>query len=133
VQADEALRLATCFAQPGKVGLHLSICGEGCERCVEYGCRTCVGGALDAVVHPLPFSASTDNSGVTEIGQMPGYFWLTLLQNLHEVADAHLSTAHEIEQPEAGPVSQSGKQARQIKGSGGTSHISYGIRLDRYV
>ena len=55
---------------------------------------------------------------------MSGYLRLALLQNLHEVADANLSTAHQIEQPETCTVGQSSKEARQVKRTGGTGHIS---------
>ena len=83
-----------------------------------------MGWPRNAVVHPLPFSSRADDSGVAKIGEMPGYLWLALLQYLHKVADADLPAIHQVEQPEARAIGQSGKQGRQINGIGGSAHTS---------
>ena len=64
-----------------------------------------VGRRADAVVHPFAFAARGDDTGLAQVGEMAGDFWLALSQDLDKVADADLAARHEIEQAQAGGVS----------------------------
>jgi len=123
LEHDEALRFAAGFVQAREIGLHLAVCLERGEGGGEDSCCAGIGWSLDAVVHPLPFPPRANDSGVAEIGQMPGYLWLTLFQNLHEVADTYLAAIQKVEQPESRGVCQRGKQADKIKRFRGAAHI----------
>ena len=46
---------------------------------------------------------------------MPGNFGLSLLQNLHKVADADLLVSHQVEQAEARIVPQSLKESFHVE------------------
>jgi hypothetical protein len=46
---------------------------------------------------------------------MPGDFRLRAAQDFYEVADANLLVSHEIEQPEAGVVSEGLKELLHVK------------------
>ncbi len=63
---------------------------------------------------------------------MPGYFGLSLLQNLHEVADANLLVSHQVEQAETSVVTQSLEEEFRIERIRFCSHELL-IRLDEYV
>jgi hypothetical protein len=47
---------------------------------------------------PFAVAPGFDNPGTSQVRKMPGYFRLTLLQNFHKVANAHLATIHQIQQ-----------------------------------
>jgi hypothetical protein len=83
-------------------------------------------------VHPLAVAPGLDDSGTAEIGQVPGYLWLPLLQNLHEVADANLLISHKVKQTETRIVSQSLKKALHIELRRFCRHALL-IRIDEYV
>jgi hypothetical protein len=126
------LWLAAGFAQPREIGLHLGIGFEGRQGGIEdCGCPGVIG-AFDAVVHPLAFAACVDDAGVAEVGEVPGYLGLALLEDFDEVADADFAAVHEIEQAEAGWVGESGEEANQVERFRGAAHFS-NIRLDGYV
>jgi len=97
LQCDEAMRFATSFIESREIRLHFAVCFEGGEGSFKDGCCASVVWPLDAVVHPLPFPPSADDSGVAEIGEMAGYLRLALIQNLDEVADADLAAVHQVE------------------------------------
>ena len=67
------------------------------------------------IVHPLPFPASSDNSGTTQVGQMPGYLGLRLTKNLDKIADADFLISHEIQEPQPCIVAESLKEALQAE------------------
>jgi hypothetical protein len=60
-------------------------------------------------VHPFAFTSSLYDSGTTKIGEMPRNLRLALVQNLYEVANTHLTAIHEVQQPEARRVCESGE------------------------
>jgi len=66
-------------------------------------------------MHPFALPARTHNTSIPQVSEVPGYLRLTLLQNFHEIADTDLSTIHEIEQPQARWVGESGKQTSEIQ------------------
>ena len=69
----------------------------------------------DAVVHPLAFSPNGDDASLPQIRQMPGDFRLWATQDFHEVANANLLISHEVEEPEAGIVSQGLKELLHVE------------------
>ena len=90
--------------QSCQIGLHLAVGSERCERCVENRGGSCVSRPFDSVVHPPSFPARSHDAGLAQVCQVTRDFWLTLAQNLDEIADAHLAIANEIENPETGTV-----------------------------
>ena len=62
-------------------------------------------------MHPLPFAARTDDTGVAEIGEVAGYFGLALLEHFDEVADTDLAAVHKVEKAKARAVGESGEEA----------------------
>lgn len=95
--------------QPRKIGLHLAISGQRCERSVENRGRFCVLGPFDSVMHPSSFAAGAHDAGPAQVCEVTRDFRLTLAQNLDEIADAHFAIAHEIEKPEAGAIREGSK------------------------
>jgi hypothetical protein len=109
LECYEPLRLTAGLAQPGEVGLHVAVCFEGLEGCVEdRGCSWVVR-SLDAVVHPLAFASRLHYSGAAQVGEVPGDLRLALLQDLDEVTDTDLAAVHEIQQSEACRVGERGE------------------------
>jgi|SRR5271154_2801876 len=96
LQCYEPLRLTTGLPQPCKIGLHLRVCPERLEgRVKNRGCSRVVW-QFDSIVHPFAFTSCFDNAGTTKIGKMPRNLRLALVQNLYEVANAHLPAVHEV-------------------------------------
>ena len=75
-------------------------------------------------MYPLPFPAGGDDTGLAEVGEVTGDFGLPLLQDFDEVADADLSTFHQVEQTEAGRVGECSEDLDEIDGLGAVSHTS---------
>jgi len=135
VEGDEALGFTAGPGEAGQVGLHVAVGLEGEQGGVEDGEGAGVGGALDAVVHPLPFAAGGDDAGVAEVGEVAGDFGLALLEDFDEVADADFPACHEVEETQAGGVGEGCEETsetREIEFAGGFCHES-NIRLDRYI
>src|SRR5208283_810909 len=95
-----------------------------------------VGGRSDAVVHPLALAARLDDPRAAQVGQMAADLGLRLLQDFDEIADAELLVAHQVEQAQAGDVSQRLEEAFHVEvnwlGARLHCHGSL-IRLDEYV
>jgi len=64
----------------------------------------------NSVVHPLAFPAGSNHAGATQVGKVARNLGLALGENLNEIADAHLSSVHEVEEPEPGAVGECRKQ-----------------------
>jgi hypothetical protein len=109
LKGDKTAWLATCLAEPGKVRLHLAISGKRREGGIEYGESAGLGGTLDAVVHPLPFPARRNDSGTAEVGKMARDLGLALAQDLNKVTNADFAAVHQVEQAQAGAISQRGE------------------------
>jgi protein-tyrosine-phosphatase len=90
-----------------------------------------VGWHNNAVVHPLTFSPHRDDASLPQIRQMPRDFWLRATQDFDEVADANLLVSDEIEEPEAGIVSQRLKELLHVEVLRSRCHREC-IRLDEY-
>jgi hypothetical protein len=69
------------------------------------------------------------HAGLAQVSQMPRDFGLALPKNLDKVADADLAASHQVQQAQAGSVSQGRKKAGQARGFGAASHefIIYGL------
>jgi hypothetical protein len=83
-------------------------------------------------MHPLSFSARLYDPGPAKVGEVPGNLRLSLLQNLHEVADTDLTSIHEIQKSQAGWVGKRREQLHHVDRLCGSAH-AINIRLDRYV
>ena len=82
-------------------------------------------------MHPLSLAARRYDPSVAKERKVPRYLGLALFQNLNEITYTDLATVHEIEQPETRGIGEGCEEASQVKGLGGTTHVS-NIRLDRY-
>ena len=69
----------------------------------------------DPIVHPLSLAASSHNSGAPQVGQMPRYLGLRLIQNLDEVTDADFLVAHQVEETQPCIVSQGLEEALDVE------------------
>jgi hypothetical protein len=84
-------------------------------------------------VHPLALTASRHDSGAAQVGQMPGYFRLRLIQNLNKITDAELLVSHQIQESEPGMVAESLKKALQVEILVLGLHENNYIRIDGCV
>ena len=73
------------------------------------------GGRRDAVVHPLALAPRLDDPRAAQVGQVAADLGLRLLQNFHEVADAQLLVAHQVEQAQARGISQRLEEALHVE------------------
>ena len=106
-----------CLRKPSLIGLHGAFFSEPRKRLLKNLCRSYIWGHHYPVVHPFSFSASCYNSGITQVGQMPGYLGLRLIQNLDEIADADFLIPHEIQEPQPRIVAESLKEALHVESS----------------
>ena len=94
------------FVEPRPIRLHCLVFLEPAECLPQDLGSSDVRRHDDPVVHPLAFAPRRDDSRAAQVGQMPGNLRLRTAKNLHEVADANLLIAHEVQQPEPGVVSE---------------------------
>jgi len=107
LQGDEAPWFAAGSRKATQVGLHFTIRFERFEHSVEDRSRCCLLRKFNAVVHPLSFSPSCHDTCLTQVCQMPGDLGLALSQNFNQIADAHLTTANQIQQTQPRAVGNS--------------------------
>jgi len=72
-------------------------------------------GHHDAVVHPLTLAPGRDDAGVPQIRKMAGNLWLRCAQNFNEIADADFLLSHEVEEAQAGGITESLKEAGKVE------------------
>lgn len=60
----------------------------------------------NSLVHPFAFPARGNHAGATRLCKLAQNLGLALGQNFHETADAHLSSVHEVKEPEPGAVGE---------------------------
>jgi arsenite methyltransferase len=121
LQSYKSLRLAACPVEPGPVSLHGAISLEPIKRRSQDG--RCNGVEVpDFVVHPPPFPARIDDAGLAEVREVAGDLGLALLEDFNEIADADLAPIHEVEQAQAGRVSQCGEELGEVTGVGEAAH-----------
>ena len=115
LQGYELGRGAAGLAEAGAVCLHGAVLLEPGQRLAQELGGPGVGGRSDAVVHPLALASRLDDPRAAQVGQVAADLGLRLLQNLDEVADAKLLVAHQVEQAQAGGVSQRLKEAFHVE------------------
>ena len=69
----------------------------------------------DPVVHPLSLAPRRDDARAAKVGEVPGDLRLRPAKNLHEVADANLLIAHEVQEPEPRVVSERLKEPLDVE------------------
>ena len=106
MESSELRRAAASLRETGTVSLHRSFISQPSESLTQHLGRTDVRRHNNPVVHPFAFASGLYDSGTAKIGQMPGYFGLSLLQDLHEIADADLLLSHQIEQAKSSVVAE---------------------------
>lgn len=84
-------------------------------------------------MHPFAFTSSRDNAGAAKVRQVTRNFRLALPQNFNEIADANLTSIHEIQEAQARAVRKGCEKQRQVVALRGTFHKFYYIWIDRYV
>jgi len=85
----------------------------------------------NVVVHPLAFASGRDDSRTAKVGQVPGNLWLSLTENLNEVADANLLVPHQVQKTKPSAISQCLEEAFHVKTALRRHAFQY-IRIDRY-
>ena len=115
MQGRKLARTTTCLRQPGAIGLHGAFFSEPRKRLLKNLCRSYIWRHHYPIVHPLSFPASCYDSGTTQVGQMPGYLGLRLIQNLHEITDADFLISHQIQEPKPRIVAESLKEALDVE------------------
>jgi hypothetical protein len=87
----------------------------------------------DAVVHPFTLPPCSHDPGAAQVGKVSGDLWLGLIEDFDKVADANLLIAHQIQEPEAGIVTESLKEAFGVEGFFSCCHKYNYIRIDGCV
>jgi hypothetical protein len=77
--------------------------------------RTHIGRHHHPIVHPFALAASCNDTGPTQICQMPRYLGLWLTQNLNEITNADLLISHEIQEPKPRNVAESLKKPLHVE------------------
>ena len=101
----------TCLRQPSSISLHCALFAKPSKRLLKNPGGTDIGRHHHPIVHPFALAASCNDTGATQICQMPRYLGLWLTQNLNEITDADLLISHEIQQPKPRDVAESLKKA----------------------
>ena len=133
MQGRKLLRSTTCLRQPGTISLHGAFCSDPRKSLLQNQRGSYIWRVHYPVVHPLSVPASSYNSGITQVGQVPGYLGLRLIQNLHEITDAYFLISHEIQEPQPRIVAQSLKEALQVEALVLDLHKNNYIRIDECV
>ena len=133
MEGRKLARTAACLRQPGSISLHGAFFSEPRKRLLKDLCRAYIWGHHYPIVHPFAFTASCYDSGATQVGQMPGYLGLRLIQNLNEITDADLLIPHQIQEPKPGIVAESLKKALHVETLVLRLHENNYIRIDECV
>jgi hypothetical protein len=115
LQGRKLPRTTTCLRQPGAISLHGSFYSEPRKCLLKNLCSTYIWRRDYPIVHPLPVPAGSYNSGATQVGQVPGYLGLGLIQNLNEITDADFLISHEIQESKPRIVPESLKEALYVE------------------
>ena len=115
LKSDKPCRAAAGFRETQSVSLHCPLLFQPAQRLTKNLRGSDIRGHHDPVMHPFALAPGLDDSRPAKIGQMPGNLRLPLLQNLHEIADAKLLIAHQVQQAESRVVSQGLKEAFDVK------------------
>jgi hypothetical protein len=115
LQGRKLPRSTTRLRQPGAISLHGAFFSEPREGLLKNLCGSYIWRHHYPVVHPLSVPARHYDSGVAQVGQVPGYLGLRLIQNLHEITDADFLISHEIQEPQPRIVAESLKEALHVE------------------
>lgn len=133
MQGRKLTRSTTCLRQPGAISLHGAFFSEPRKGLLKNLCGTYIWRHHYPVVHPLSVPARHYDSGVAQVGQVPGYLGLRLIQNLHEITDADFLISHEIQESQPRIVAESLKEALQAEIPILDLHKNNYIRIDECV
>jgi hypothetical protein len=64
---------------------------------------------------PWTFTAGSYDTGTTQVGKMPGYLGLRLVQNFNKITDANLLVPHQIQEAKSRIVAESLKKRSTLK------------------
>jgi hypothetical protein len=92
--------------EAGFVTLHLRIVFQSHAQLAQDFGDVCVGWLSQAIVSPLAVAACDDEAGAAQIRKMSRDLWLVSLQNLNARADAQFVVTQQVNEPQAGVVSQ---------------------------
>ena len=133
MESRKLARTATCLRQASSISLHNALVSEPRKGLLKHLCRTYIGGHHYPIVHPFAFTAGSYDSSAPQIGQMPGYLGLRLIQNLNEITDADLLIPHQIQQTKPGVVAESLEKALYVETLILGLHENNYIRIDECV
>ncbi len=133
MESRKLARTTTGLAQPSSISLHDAFFSEPRKRLLQDLCRAYIRGHDYSIVHPLALTASRHDSGATQVGQVPGYFRLRLIQNLNEITDADFLVTHQIQESKPGIVAESLKKALHVETLVLGLHENNYIRIDECV
>ena len=109
-------KLAAAHAhETASILLHFAIVREPVANGFEHLRRSRVPRFDNAIVHPFTLAPGIDDSGLSQVSEVPRDFRLRCLQDFHEEADAHFVVSHEIQQAEASSIREGAKQQFEIK------------------
>jgi hypothetical protein len=77
------------------------------------------------VMYPLAFSARRDNSGTSQVREMPRDFWLIQLQHFHEKAHANFILPNQVNQPQTSAICKRFEEKRNTVFLGSHAVFSY--------
>ena len=115
MQSRKLARNTTCLREPSSISLHCAFFAKPRKRLLKNLGRTYIRRHHHPVVHPFALAASCNDTGATQIGQMPRYLGLWLTQNLNEIADTDLLISHETQEPQPRIVAESLKKALHVE------------------
>ena len=73
-------------------------------------------------MHPLAFTAGSNDAGLAQRSEVALYFGLALAENLDQIADADLAAYHQVEQAQASEVGQRREETVQADRFGAAAH-----------
>jgi hypothetical protein len=110
LNTDWKLWRATYTYQPLSIALHLLVVSQPGHYVLQNAGRIRVCRFNNPVMHPLPFSSYSDDTGTPQICQVPADLRLICLESFDEEADTHFVCSQEIEKPQTRSISQRSKK-----------------------
>lgn len=106
-----------------QVRLHPPVFSDHGQRLAKDLGSAATGGHDNPIVDPLSFASRGNNAGTSQVCQVTRNFGLALPENLDKVANAHLSSIHQVQQPEPGAIRERSEEKSQIVGFRRAIHI----------
>ena len=113
LQDFKLLRGTASHIEPRYIASHLWLFAQMLQGLAQDAAGDFILGHEKPVMHPLALAPGAGDSRLTQIGQMPGDFWLAHLQDFDEVANANLPIRNQVQQPQARGVRQCPKEKMQ--------------------